>query len=172
MPALNIMAIHEVVRNSGGSSSRPSGILPKRLNASQSANTTNALADSTNAQPPAVITPDSTAEDTALSVSVDSAPQRMNAMTSTPAMTKIVRSMVLGSSAAVCSTGSPGSVVGWSGTPSGTRRSPWRHAGCRQCSSRSGSGLLDGALPPHECTRPSDVCPAVRMVSTTFRAAG
>jgi hypothetical protein len=34
MPALNIMAIHETVRNSGASSSRPSGMRPYLLAAS------------------------------------------------------------------------------------------------------------------------------------------
>ena len=34
MPALNIIAIHETVRNSGSSSSRPSGMRPYLLAAS------------------------------------------------------------------------------------------------------------------------------------------
>jgi hypothetical protein len=34
MPALNIIAIHEMVRNSGASSSRPSGMRPYLLVAS------------------------------------------------------------------------------------------------------------------------------------------
>jgi hypothetical protein len=56
MPALNIIAIHDTVRNSGFSSSRPSGMAPNRLTANQSTNTTNALAASTNSQPVLVIT--------------------------------------------------------------------------------------------------------------------
>jgi hypothetical protein len=52
MPALNIMAIQETVRNSGFSLSAPSGIRPYRLIASPIANTTKPLATSTNAQPP------------------------------------------------------------------------------------------------------------------------
>ena len=56
MPALNIIAIQETVRNSGFSSSSPSGIWPKRLIASQSAKTTNAVAASTNNQPILVMT--------------------------------------------------------------------------------------------------------------------
>src|SRR3954447_16146524 len=51
MPALNIIAIHEMVRNSGRSSSRPSGIRPYLLAASQITYTTNADARSTNSQP-------------------------------------------------------------------------------------------------------------------------
>src|SRR5918997_6008603 len=51
MPALNIIAIHEMVRNSGRSWSRPSGIRPYLPAASQITNTTNADASSTNSQP-------------------------------------------------------------------------------------------------------------------------
>src|SRR3712207_3161160 len=51
IPALNIIAIHEMARNSGLSSSRPSGIRPYFPAASQITNTTNAEASSTNIQP-------------------------------------------------------------------------------------------------------------------------
>src|SRR5215218_2633028 len=51
MPALNIMAIHETVRNSGASSSRPRGIRPYLLAASHSTKTTKAEARVTNSQP-------------------------------------------------------------------------------------------------------------------------
>src|SRR5919107_3838562 len=51
MPALNIIAIHEMVRNSGRSWSRPSGIRPYLPAASQITKTTNADANSTNSQP-------------------------------------------------------------------------------------------------------------------------
>src|SRR5688500_1444324 len=51
MPALNIIAIQEMVRNSGRSSSRPSGIRPYLPAASQITYTTNADASSTNSQP-------------------------------------------------------------------------------------------------------------------------
>ena len=51
MPALNIIATHDIVRNSGRSSSRPSRTRPKRLNASTPANTRNAAVESTNSQP-------------------------------------------------------------------------------------------------------------------------
>jgi hypothetical protein len=56
MPALNIIATQETVRNSGASSSRPSGIRPYRLAASQSTKTTNVEASSTNSQPRLVST--------------------------------------------------------------------------------------------------------------------
>ena len=56
MPALNIIATHDTVRNSGPSSSRPSGMLPNLLTASQITKTTNALAVSTNSQPVLVMT--------------------------------------------------------------------------------------------------------------------
>ena len=55
MPAENIIAIQETVRNSGSSSSRPSGMLPYWLIASQITNTTKALAVGTNSQPALVI---------------------------------------------------------------------------------------------------------------------
>jgi hypothetical protein len=88
IPALNIIATHETVRNSGFSPSRPSGIFPYRLTASHSANTTKPLAASTNAHPPAFMTPASTAAATALSVWVASVPQTMNATTSAAATPK------------------------------------------------------------------------------------
>ena len=92
MPALNIIAIHDTVRNSGASSSRPSGIRPYLLIASQSAKTTKPLAARTKAQPPPVMTPPSTAVATALSESVPSTPQAMNARTSTAATPNTTRS--------------------------------------------------------------------------------
>ena len=55
MPAENIIATHETVRNSGSSSSRPSGMLPYLPSASQSTKTTKALAVVTNSQPALVI---------------------------------------------------------------------------------------------------------------------
>src|SRR5919112_6623461 len=56
MPALNIIATQETVRNSGRSSSRPSGIRPYLPAARQSTKTTNAEASSTNSQPRLVST--------------------------------------------------------------------------------------------------------------------
>src|SRR3954449_9645881 len=51
MPALNIIAIQEMVRNSGASSSRPSGMRPYLLAASHRTKTTKAEARVTNSQP-------------------------------------------------------------------------------------------------------------------------
>src|SRR3712207_3196798 len=56
MPALNIIAIHEIVRNSGRSASRPSGIRPDLLAASQITEMTKADARSTNSQPSLPVT--------------------------------------------------------------------------------------------------------------------
>ena len=92
IPALNIMAIHDTVRNSGFSSSRPSGILPYLLIASHSANTTNPLAARTKAQPPPVMIALSTAEATALSDDVPSTPQAMKATMSPAATPNTTRS--------------------------------------------------------------------------------
>ena len=52
MPALNIIAIHETVRNSGRSLSRPRGIRPYLLIATPMAKSTKPLAARTKAQPP------------------------------------------------------------------------------------------------------------------------
>src|SRR5690606_19180585 len=90
---LNIMAIQETVRNSGASSSRPRGILPRLLYASHSANTTNPLATSTNAQPPTSMTPASTAEDTVLRVTTEATPHTMKATTRVAAIPKIHQSI-------------------------------------------------------------------------------
>src|SRR5690554_5148581 len=51
MPALNIIEIHETVRNCGRSSSAPSLIWPYLLTASQRTKTTKKLAARTNNQP-------------------------------------------------------------------------------------------------------------------------
>src|SRR3712207_2558058 len=56
MPALNIIATQETVRNSGASSSRPRGIRPYLPAASQSTKRTKAEARSTNSQPRLVST--------------------------------------------------------------------------------------------------------------------
>jgi hypothetical protein len=102
IPALNIIAIQETVRNSGASPSRPSGIRPYRLTASHSANTTNPLAASTNAHPPTLITPLSTADITALMDSVCSNPHAMNATTSAADDPNTHRSTPVRPSGATC----------------------------------------------------------------------
>ena len=78
MPALNIIAIHETVRNSGSSSSRPSGMRPYRLNASHSEKNTNPVADRTNSQPTLASSQSSDASAAELRVCVDAAPHRTN----------------------------------------------------------------------------------------------
>ena len=75
MPALNIIAIQETVRNSGSSSSRPSRIRPKLLNASQSAKTTKPVAARMKAQPPPRMTALSIALEAALRLSVPMTPR-------------------------------------------------------------------------------------------------
>ena len=75
MPALNIIAIQEMVRNSGSSSSRPSGMLPKRLSASHSTKTTKALEVSTKSQPVLRIVQASDVPDTLARESVLTNPQ-------------------------------------------------------------------------------------------------
>ena len=75
MPALNIIATQETVLNSGSSSSRPSGMLPNRLSASQSTNTTKPLEVSTNSQPVlAIVQPSESPETLGQRVGADEAP--------------------------------------------------------------------------------------------------
>src|SRR5690349_20832047 len=78
MPALNIIAIHEMVRNSGSSSSRPSGMLPNRLTASQSTNNTKPDAVITNSQPVLFITQPSADLEAVASEDVLTPPQTRN----------------------------------------------------------------------------------------------
>jgi hypothetical protein len=75
IPALNIIAIQEMVRNSGSSSSRPSGMFPKRLSASHRTNTTKALDVSTKSQPVLRIVQASDVSDTPARESVLTNPQ-------------------------------------------------------------------------------------------------
>ncbi len=86
MPALNIIATHEIVRNSGCSPSRPSGMLPYRLTASHSTNVTNALEVRTNSQPVFVMTQSSALVEAVLRELVLEMPQIMKA-TATAALT-------------------------------------------------------------------------------------
>src|SRR5512144_64077 len=75
MPALNIIAIQETVRNSGSSSSLPSGMVPKRPAASQITKATNAEATVTNSQPMFVTVQDSASEDAEPRLRVSAKPQ-------------------------------------------------------------------------------------------------
>ena len=93
MPALNIMAIQDTVRNSGRSLSRPRGMRPYLLTASQMANRTKVLAARTKAQPPTEMTPPSTLVATALKVLVLISPQASRAMTRTAATPKTTLSV-------------------------------------------------------------------------------
>lgn len=87
------MAIHETVRNSGRSASRPSGMRPYLLMANQTANSTNMLAAITKAQPPPAITPPRTLVATALNVSALNSPQPSRARTNTAATPKTTLSV-------------------------------------------------------------------------------
>src|SRR5690606_15654565 len=95
MPALNIMATQETVRNSGSSPSAPRWILPYRLAASHRANTTKPEAASMKAQPPLWISPLSALAETSSSESVQTAPQRTIARVSA-ALTPITTRSVCG----------------------------------------------------------------------------
>ena len=93
MPALNIIATQETVRNSGRSSSRPSGMRPYLLTANQMAKTTKALAARTKAQPPAAMTPLNTLVATALSDRLLTRPQTSSAKTRAAATPKTTLSV-------------------------------------------------------------------------------
>lgn len=93
MPALNIIAIQDTVRNSGSSPSLPSVIRPYLLTANQIAKITNPEAESTKAQPPLSITQFSIDVDTFLSDSVEVAPQAMKARVSSAVTPKTTRSV-------------------------------------------------------------------------------
>src|SRR5690606_6497323 len=80
IPALNIIAIHETVRNSGCSPSRPSGIRPKRLNARYRMKATKPLADRTKNQPTLVMSQLSARAVKLPNDRVASAPQSTSAM--------------------------------------------------------------------------------------------
>ena len=75
MPAENIIATHDDVRNSGASPSPPSGMLPNLLAASQMTKTTKPEATSEKSQPVLCTTKSRPAEALVLRLSVLSAPQ-------------------------------------------------------------------------------------------------
>ena len=79
IPALNIIATQDTVRNSGRSSSVPSRIRPKRLKARTIANTRKTAVASTNTQPKVAITQLSTSSATVPRDSVSRTPHRTNA---------------------------------------------------------------------------------------------
>src|SRR3954466_10888232 len=86
MPAENIIATHDDVRNSGASPSPPSGMLPYLLAASQMTKTTKPEATSEKSQPVLWTTKSRPAEALVLRLSVPRAPHRTKAM-ATPAAT-------------------------------------------------------------------------------------
>jgi hypothetical protein len=86
IPALNIIAIQDAVRNSGLSSSLPSLIRPKRLKARMRAKARNAAVERTNTQPNVAITQLSTSSATVPTPYVSSTPQSTNAREMTAAM--------------------------------------------------------------------------------------
>ncbi len=83
MPAENIIAIHDDVRNSGSSSSRPSGMFPNLPSASQSEKTTKPEAIRTKNQSRPAIVSDSASVEAAESEAVFRNPQRRKPMAMT-----------------------------------------------------------------------------------------
>src|SRR6478735_10343151 len=115
MPAENIIATHDDVRNSGASPSPPSGMLPYLLAASQMTKTTKPEATSEKSQPVLCTTKSRPAEALVLRLSVLSAPQRTKAMATAAATPKTTLStregaasswFTGGGSSAGCSTSS------------------------------------------------------------------
>src|SRR6478609_4526975 len=88
MPAENIIATHDDVRNSGASPSPPSGMLPYVLAASQMTKTTKPEATSEKSQPVLWTTKSRPAVAPVLRLSVSRAPHRTNAMATAAATPK------------------------------------------------------------------------------------
>src|SRR6478752_7233798 len=88
MPAENIIATHDDVRNSGASPSPPSGMLPYLLAASQMTKTTKPEATSEKSQPVLCTTKSRPADALVLRLSVLSAPQRTKAIATAAATPK------------------------------------------------------------------------------------
>lgn len=86
IPAENIIATQDTVRNSGSSPSAPSGMAPYLLTASHRLYTTNRLAVSTKSQPMFVVTQPRAALEALTRLSVSTKPQTRNA-TATPEVT-------------------------------------------------------------------------------------
>ncbi len=141
MPAENIIAIHETVRNSGSSSSVPSGMSPNRLTASQMTKATNPEARTTNIQPMFVTDHPRAESDAAESVSVLRNPQATKATAIAATTPKTTLSTV--APRAVCSTTSmPRTGCGASSatgvrTPSSTVAVEWARGWCGCLCSRS-----------------------------------
>src|SRR4051812_5035481 len=88
IPALNIIAIHELVRNSGRSSSWPRRMCPKREHARNATRIRKAAVESTNSQPRFFRTQSSTFPTTLASSSWNSTPTSTNATDSPAAIAK------------------------------------------------------------------------------------
>src|SRR5512145_1344161 len=121
MPALNIIAIHETVRNSGSSSSLPSGIVPKRPAASQMTKTTKTEARVTNSHPMFVTVQERAAEEAVPRLEVLANPQTRKPTASAAVTPKTtlstfpvvgLASSVTGSSRAGCRSGDMALSVG------------------------------------------------------------
>src|SRR3954454_15833240 len=170
MPALNIIATQETVRNSGASSSRPSGIRPYLLAASHSTYSTKPEASVTNSQP-RLASIQVSAVELALPRFVGAAkPQATNASATTAATPKTTRSSPPRSA---CGTGGSAS-AGWASvmscslsvtgigcaSPCGglltggcgaLTRAPLPSLALRDCDRRPGAG--DGEPGPPPCAR-------------------
>src|ERR1700712_4450026 len=115
MPALNIIAIQDTVRNSGSSSSRPSGMAPNLLTANQSTKITNADDVTTKSQPVFSMVQVSAAPDTLLREGVLTKPHTRNATAMAAVTPKTTQSMPRLRPSSVSSTGT--SSAGWGITP-------------------------------------------------------
>src|SRR4051794_38115924 len=129
MPAENIIATHDDVRNSGASPSPPSGMLPYLLAASQMTKTTKPEATSEKSQPVLCTTKSRPAEALVLRLSVPRAPHRTKAMATPAATPKTTLSTRDGGA--------------WS----------WFTGGGSSAGCRASSGLLVSSLIRHDGTR-------------------
>src|SRR5690606_21687827 len=106
IPAANIMAIHDEVRNSGRSSSSPSGMRPYLLKANHRAKTTNAVPASVNTHPPSRTSTSNAVLAKDCSDSVPSTPQAMNATAAIAEMPNTTQSIRPGWSTSLVLVGS------------------------------------------------------------------
>ena len=110
MPAENIIAIHDMVRNSGSSPSAPRGMLPYLLAASQMTKKTKPVEARAKSQPVLVTTQSSPLSEALDSDEVLMTPHRTKASDSTAVMPKMIQSMPSLS----CLRRMRGSRAGWS----------------------------------------------------------
>ena len=93
MPVANIIEIHDAVLNCGSSPSRPSGMRPKRENATTRTNSVKTEAAMTYSHPKLPITPASAESATAPRPAGETSPHTTKAMASTAATPKTIRSV-------------------------------------------------------------------------------